>query len=170
MIFHISTYISTEIFTFAQHYVLSIIILHLACNKVYHENALAKKMIGIRGANIQFHNRILKNFRIKMKIIIFLTTPFFFSLTAIYNIAHFFTPKYATTYPIWNQIHFHWTVFINHCLKRIKSRSMTSFTPDRMRNEINLVDRLIHTSKFWGFHAGDYEECHLLGCYAMWLF
>jgi hypothetical protein len=23
--------------------------------------------------------------------------------------------------------------------------------------------------KIWGFHGGEYEECHLLGCYAMWL-
>jgi hypothetical protein len=23
--------------------------------------------------------------------------------------------------------------------------------------------------KFLGFHASDYEECHLVGCYAMWL-
>jgi hypothetical protein len=22
--------------------------------------------------------------------------------------------------------------------------------------------------KIWGFHGGDYEECRLLGCYAMW--
>jgi hypothetical protein len=23
--------------------------------------------------------------------------------------------------------------------------------------------------KIWGFHGGDYEECRLLGCYAVWL-
>jgi hypothetical protein len=23
--------------------------------------------------------------------------------------------------------------------------------------------------KVWGFHGGDYEECRLLGCYALWL-
>jgi hypothetical protein len=23
--------------------------------------------------------------------------------------------------------------------------------------------------QIWGFHSSDYEECHLLGCYAMWL-
>jgi hypothetical protein len=23
--------------------------------------------------------------------------------------------------------------------------------------------------KIWGFHCGDYEECRLLGCYAVWL-
>jgi hypothetical protein len=23
--------------------------------------------------------------------------------------------------------------------------------------------------KIWGFHGGDYEECCLLGCYAVWL-
>jgi hypothetical protein len=25
------------------------------------------------------------------------------------------------------------------------------------------------TCKIWGFHCGDYEEWHLLGCYAVWL-
>jgi hypothetical protein len=23
--------------------------------------------------------------------------------------------------------------------------------------------------KIWGFHGGDYEECRLLGCYAVWV-
>jgi hypothetical protein len=23
--------------------------------------------------------------------------------------------------------------------------------------------------KIWRFHSGDYEECHLMGCYAIWL-
>jgi hypothetical protein len=26
-----------------------------------------------------------------------------------------------------------------------------------------------YISKIWGFHRGDYEECRLLGCYAVWL-
>jgi hypothetical protein len=28
---------------------------------------------------------------------------------------------------------------------------------------------LLSVYKIWGSHNGDYEECHLLGCYAVWL-
>jgi hypothetical protein len=27
----------------------------------------------------------------------------------------------------------------------------------------------IFSCKVWFFHGGDYEECSLLGCYAVWL-
>jgi hypothetical protein len=29
------------------------------------------------------------------------------------------------------------------------------------------VARMVN--RIWGFHGGDYEECCLLGCYAVWL-
>jgi hypothetical protein len=32
-----------------------------------------------------------------------------------------------------------------------------------------LVPTTSYLFKIWGFHGGDYEECRLLGCYAVWL-
>jgi hypothetical protein len=31
-----------------------------------------------------------------------------------------------------------------------------------------LPERHLSSSKIWGFHGGDYEECHLLSCDAAW--
>jgi hypothetical protein len=31
------------------------------------------------------------------------------------------------------------------------------------------IENVLILSKIWGFHGGDYEECRLLGCYAVWL-
>jgi hypothetical protein len=30
------------------------------------------------------------------------------------------------------------------------------------------INKHLLPCKIWGFHSGDYEECCLLGCYAMW--
>jgi hypothetical protein len=32
-----------------------------------------------------------------------------------------------------------------------------------------LFSNTLSICKLWGFHGGDYEECRLIGCYALWL-
>jgi hypothetical protein len=48
----------------------------------------------------------------------------------------------------------------------------TGQTPAQIRNAICTTRSEKHLwslVKIWDFHGSDYEEWHLLGCYAMWL-
>jgi hypothetical protein len=57
---------------------------------------------------------------------------------------------------------------------RVQTASAPSLRKSVPRVYIGDVERApvhvhVYLSKIWGFHGTDYEECYLLGCYAVWL-
>jgi hypothetical protein len=58
-------------------------------------------------------------------------------------------------------------------VQQVASQNMATFTKSEIKLQIVTVKIQIHdprvTCKFWGFHGGNYEECRLLRCDAVWV-
>jgi hypothetical protein len=59
----------------------------------------------------------------------------------------------------------------NNSLRSVPNYSQCIFLSSGLRNRVLHPEKTNNwfLVKIWGFHGGAYEECRLLGCYAVWL-